>query len=97
MIISPKKRNALLKLANTMTETPNSLEDGEFSVDALPQTESDGSITLDPSTLLGRWDEWETSIPTDLRVGMLIKNLSRAKISKRTTKFYTIKLWMGLK
>ena len=40
---------------------------GEFSVDALPQTESDGSITLDPSTLLGRWDEWETSIPRDLR------------------------------
>ena len=67
MIISPKKRNALLKLANTMARTPNNLEDGEFSVDALPQTESDGSITLDPSTLLGRWDEWETSIPTDLR------------------------------
>ena len=40
---------------------------GEFSVSELPQLESDGSVTMDPSTLIGRWDEWETTIPTTLR------------------------------
>ena len=68
MIISPKKKKCIIEVGEYNGQRHQTIwRMGEFSVDALPQTERDGSITLDPSTLLGRWDEWETSIPTDLR------------------------------
>ena len=68
MIISPKKKKCIIEVGEYNGQRYQTIwRMGEFSVDTLPQTESDGSITLDPSTLLGRWDEWETSIPTDLR------------------------------
>ena len=70
---------------------------GEFSVDATPQTESDGSITLEPSTLLGRWDEWETSIPTDLRSWDVDKEPIESEDFKENYKIVHNKLWMGLK
>ncbi len=68
MIISPKKKKCIVEVGEYGGQRHQTIwRMGEFSVSELPQTESDGSITLDPSTLLGRWDEWETSIPTDLR------------------------------
>ena len=68
MIISPKKKKCIIEVGEYNGHRHQTIwRMGEFSVDALPQTETDGSITLDPSTLLGLWDEWETSIPTDLR------------------------------
>jgi hypothetical protein len=68
MIISPKRKKCIVEVGEYNGERHQTIwRMGEFSVSSLPKEESDGSITLDPSTLVGRWDEWETSIPTDLR------------------------------
>ena len=91
MIISPKKKKCIVEVGEYKGQRHQTIwRMGEFSVNALPQTESDGSVTLDASTLLGRWDEWQTSIPTELR-SWDVDNLLRAKILGRTTKSYIIK------
>ena len=68
MIISPEKKKCLIEIGEYEGKTYKTVwRMGEFSVDKLPEEESDGSITLDPSTLIGCWDQWETEIPSQLR------------------------------
>jgi hypothetical protein len=68
MIISPTKMKCVVEIGQYHQQTHTTIwRTGEFSVDELPKTDSDGTITLDPSTLLGCWDEWETTIPPELR------------------------------
>ena len=68
MIISPKKKRCIVEVGEYNGQKHQTIwRMGEFHVAELPKPESDGSIILSPLSLLGRWDEWETSIPRDLR------------------------------
>ena len=68
MIISPKMKKRLVEVGEYNGQTHQTVwRMGEFLVQQVPQVESDGSIILSPSSLLGKWDEWATSIPTELR------------------------------
>ena len=40
---------------------------GEFVVEDLSEMKSDGSVTFNPSSLVEFWDEWEATIPAELR------------------------------
>ena len=68
MIISPKKKKCIVEVGEYNGQKHQTIwRMGEFLVAELPKLESDGSIILSPLSLLGRWDEWETSIPKGLR------------------------------
>ncbi len=68
MIISPKNKKSIIEVGDYNGQSHTTIwRMGEFLVDELPKVESDGSVILSPLTLLGCWDEWETTISTDLR------------------------------
>ena len=68
MIISPKYKKCLVEVGEYKGQLHTTVwRMGEFVVEEYPEMESDGSLTLNPSSLVGCWDEWETTIPTELR------------------------------
>ena len=68
MIISPKKMKQILEIGEYKSQIYKTIwRTGEFLVDKAPVAESDGSVILNPDTLLSLIDEWETTIPTFLR------------------------------
>ena len=68
MIVSPKKKKCVVEVGEYKGQTHITVwRMGEFAVDVVPELQGDGSITLSPSSMLGCWDEWETTIPGELR------------------------------
>ena len=96
MIISPKKKKCLVEVGEYAGQRyQTTWRMGEFSVSAFPEIEYDGSITLDPLTLIGRWDEWETSIPKELRSWDNFKQPIESKDFSENYKILYFKIFNG--
>ena len=96
MIISPQKKKCIVEVGEYNGERYQTVwRMGEFSVNELPQLESDGSVTMDPSTLIGRWDEWETTIPTTLRSWDIDKQPIESEDFKNSYKVLHYKILNG--
>ncbi len=68
MIVSPKYKKCVVEVGKYNCQLHATVwKMGEFTVEESLGMESDGSLTLSPSSSVGCWDEWETTIPTELR------------------------------